>query len=338
MDKRRRIICVILALLPVPTFFFSLFLGTYCIPMKDIIFILYSKLLYPSVGSPWPDTYEIVLFHVRLPRIILALLVGIALATSGVSLQAVLRNPLVSPYILGLSSGAAFGATLALAFLPSASLVQILAFIFGLFAVFVAYGIARVHGQTPIVSLVLAGVIVGAFFSALVSVIEFLVEPEKLAGIVYWIMGGLYLADWSDVYTVTPVIASGTIILFLMRWRLNVLSMGEEEAKAMGLNAERDKAIIITAATLVTASAVSVSGIIGWVGLIIPHMVRILVGPDHRKLIPLSATFGASFLLLCDDIARTLLTYEIPIGVITTLTGAPFFAYLLKKYKGGGWS
>ena len=332
----RRLLTAVLALLPIPAFFISLFLGSYRIPPLDVLSILVAKAANQQVNSIWPEAYYIILFEIRLPRILLAMIVGLALAVSGASLQAVFRNPLVDTYILGISSGAAFGAAITLAFLPEIA-VQPVAFFFGLLAVMLAYSMARIRGEVSTVSLILAGIIVTAFFSAMVSLVKFLVtDPHQLAGIVYWLMGSLSLASWKHIAQVSPLIAGGSIFLFLMRWRLNILSMGEE-AKLLGVDVDRDRFLVITATAVITAAAVSVTGIIGWIGLIIPHIIRMAVGADNKVVIPLSMSVGAAFLLLADDLARALTTYEIPVGIITTLGGAPFFIYLLRKTGGGGW-
>ncbi|MCD6410131.1 MAG: iron ABC transporter permease [Candidatus Verstraetearchaeota archaeon] len=334
--NRRRVLVATLALLPVPAFFLSLFLGSYRIPPAEIFFMLATKMVNPFTQSPWPEVYGVVLFDIRLPRVILAMLVGLALAVSGASLQAIFRNPLVDTCILGISSGAAFGAAITLAFLPEIA-VQPMAFFFGLLAVMLAYSMAKVRGEVSTVSLILAGIIVTAFFSAMVSLVKFLVtDPHQLAGIVYWLMGSLSLASWKYVVQVSPLILCGSLFLFLMRWRLNILSMGEE-AKLLGVDVNRERFLVIVATAVITAAAVSVAGIIGWVGLIIPHIIRMAVGADNKVLIPLSMSVGAAFLLLADDLARSLTSYEIPVGIITTLGGAPFFIYLLRKTGGGGW-
>lgn len=327
---KQKIIYIILALSPIPVFFFSLFLGAYEIPPLTIIYMLFKKIISPFTRSPWPETYGAILFDIRIPRIILAMLVGVALSSSGAPLQAIFRNPLVDPYILGLSSGAAFGCAISIAFLPGVP-IQLCAFIFGLLAAFITYGIAKTRREVPTLSLVLAGIIVSALFFALVSIIKFMVDPHKLSTMVYWLMGSLSLSDWKAIYTSAPWIFVGCAPLFLMRWRLNALSMGDEEAKSLGIDVGRERGMFIAASALAVASAVSVSGIIGWVGLMIPHMVRMLIGPDHKRLIPLSMTVGASFMLLADDLARIVTTFEIPVGIITTISGAPFFIYLLKR-------
>ncbi len=345
----RRFLFLFLLVSPIFAFFISLFIGTYHMPMIDIINMVLLKSLqlisvalakttlgklYFDVQIPYPSVYQTVLFKIRLPRVLLAMIVGSALAVSGAVLQAIFRNPLVNSYILGISSGAAFGAALAIG-LSLGLGVTPLAFAFALLAVFLTTSLAKIGGRITPVSLILAGVIVNAFFSALTSLLKFLMEHEKLASVVYWLMGSFANADWHSLKVAFPIIFAGCIIISLMRWQLNVLSFGEE-AKLVGVETEKLKFAFILIVSLITAASVAFCGIIGWVGLMIPHMVRMAFGPDHKKLIPLSITLGASFMVLADTLARSVATYEIPIGILTTLLGIPFFAYLLRK-TGGGW-
>ncbi len=275
------------------------------------------------------STLQTILFEVRLPRILLAFLVGGALSVSGAGLQAIFRNPLVSPYILGLSSGAAFGAALSLAwaFLP----VQLSAFLFGLLAVAISYAVALNRKNLSIVSLILSGIIVTGIFSALLTIVQFLTDPFKLQSIIHWTMGNLHNTGWQSLQSSYIPILSGVFILFLMRWRLNVLALGDEEAQTSGINPVRGKLIVLVAATLATSAAVAVAGIIGLYGLIVPHFVRMLAGPDNRQAMTLNFVLGGTFLLIIDDFSRTIAGFEIPIGVITMLIGAPIFLYLMKK-------
>ncbi len=329
--KNRALIKIILYGIPLPVLIISLFTG----PSETASFrTITTYLLHFASGSSEytiqdNPVIQTILFDVRLPRILLAFLVGGALAVSGSGLQAIFRNPLVSPYILGLSSGAAFGAALALAwaFLP----VQLSAFIFGLLAVALSYVAARKHKNISIVSLILSGVIVTGIFTALLTIIQFVSDPFKLQSIVHWTMGNLHNAGWQALSSSYIPILIGVIVLFLMRWRLNVLALGDEEARTSGIHPEREKIIVLIAATLASSAAVSVAGIIGLYGLIVPHMVRMMAGPDNRQTIPLNFLFGGTFLLVIDDFSRTMTSFEIPIGVITMLIGAPIFLYLLKK-------
>jgi len=303
----------------------SLFLGAYGISPLQVLSALRDGL----AGVDSPETA--IILDIRLPRIVLAGLAGLALATSGATLQAVLRNPLVDPFILGISSGAAFGCALTIGFAPFIPL-QAAAFLGGGLAVLVACLIARTgDGGMSRLSLVLSGVIVSAFFSAMVSLIKFFVEPMKLQSIVFWLMGSFSLAEWSQARSAGIGILLGCVPVLLLRWRLNVISMGDEEARAMGINVSRKRVVFIAAATLAATSAVAVSGIIGWVGLMVPHLVRMLAGPDHRRLIPLTMAGGATFMILADTVARNLTDFDIPVGIITAVAGAPFFVYLMKR-------
>jgi len=325
---------ILLILLPIALFLISLFLGRYPISPWTVIQVLASKIL--PIRHSWPDTVETVIFQIRLPRALLAMCVGAGLSISGAAYQGMFVNPLVSPDILGVSAAAGFGAALAILLCGNLAAIQVSAFAFGILGVILTYLISRVYKTTPILMLVLSGVVVSAFFGALISVTKFVADPyQKLPAITFWLMGSLATASLKDVLMVLPSFLLGTVGLMLVRWRINVLSMGDEEARSLGVNTERLKAIIIVCATLLTAAAVCASGIIGWVGLIIPHIGRMLVGPDHKWLLPASVALGAAYLLFMDDLARTVTSAEIPLGILTAIIGAPFFAYLLRRSKGG---
>jgi iron complex transport system permease protein len=282
---------------------------------------------------------ETVIFQVRLPRVLLAMFVGAGLSISGASFQGMFQNPLVSPGILGVSAGAGFGAALAILLSGNDAVIQISAFGFAILAVALTYRISRVYKTTPVLMLVLSGVVVGALFLALIGLIKYVADPyEKLPAITFWLMGSLSDASVKHLTTVVPPIVAGSIGLLLVRWRMNILSMGDEEARSLGINTELLKRFIIICATVVTAAAVCVSGMIGWVGLVIPHVARMIVGPDHKVLLPASLSLGAGYLLVIDNIARTATSAEIPLGILTAIIGAPFFAYLLRKTRGRGWA
>ena len=304
--------------------------GAYNVPILAVYDVILSNL---NITSQVNDLYNTIVWEIRLPRILLAVAVGVALASAGAVYQGTFRNPLVEPFILGVSAGAAFGAALSIVFPDYLFSIQISAFIFGMIAVFGAYTLARVRGQTPLVTLILAGVIIGSLFSSAVSILKYISTDTSLREIVFWLMGGFYYASWSDVYLIVPAVIICSIILCLMGWKLNVLSMGEEEAKALGINTERTKIILITIATFMSSISVSVVGIIAWVGLMMPHAARLVIGPDHRFLIPSAAIMGAIFLIICDTLARTLTTAEIPVGIITSILGAPYLIYLLRTKK-----
>ena len=277
------------------------------------------------------ELLEAVVLNTRLPRIILALLIGASLTASGTTLQALFRNPLVSPDILGLSSGAAFGAALTYV-IPSLP-VQPMAFFFGLMAAGLSYFLAVKNREVSTVSLILSGVIVSAVFTALLATLQFFADPFKLQTIIHWTMGNLHNGSWSKVRSSALLILIGCAWLFIIRWRMNVLALGEEETRVVGLNPRREKLLLLIPATLVASASVAVSGIIGMVGLAVPHMVRIMVGPDNTRAIPVSFAFGGSFLLIVDTLSRTMTSFEIPVGIFTTLIGGPFFVILLKRAK-----
>jgi iron complex transport system permease protein len=261
--------------------------------------------------------------------------VGAGLSIGGAAFQGMFRNPLVSPDVLGVSAASGFGAALAILLSKSAFELQLFAFAFGLLGVAMTYVLARVYQTTPVLMLVLSGVVVEAFFSALLSGAKFVADPEnKLPAITYWLLGSFNASTLRTVAIVVPAITAGTIGLLLASWKLNLLSMGDEEARALGVRTERLKAAIIVCTAVMTAAAVATCGIIGWVGLVMPHVARTLVGPDHRRLLPAALSVGACYLLVIDDVARTATAGEIPIGILTAVIGAPYFAYLLRRTSG----
>ena len=283
---------------------------------------------------PGPDTWDFatysVLFNIRLPRIIAAVLVGAALSTAGAAYQGMFQNPLVSPDILGASAGAGFGAALAIYFYLGTGAITIFAFAGGLIAVGVAYLISRLTRGSATLSMVLAGILIASLFSAATAYIKLVADTnDQLPAITYWLMGSLAGATMDDVIFAGIVIAAGLLPLYLLRWRMNVLTLGEDEARSMGINTNLLRLIVIICATLVTAVAVSISGIIGWVGLVIPHFCRMIFGYDYRRIIPAAVIMGAGFLLVVDDFSRTIATTEVPLGILTAFVGAPIFAYLL---------
>ena len=312
----------------------SLFLGAYGITPLMVLKILLNETLHIFEIGDIPE--KAIVIDIRLPRVILAGIVGACLSGAGVTLQGIFRNPLVDPFILGISAGAAFGCAITIGFLSSVP-IQFMAFVFAVSAVVIAYTVAKTQGEISRLPLILSGVIVSAFFTALVSIIKFLVDPHKLQSIVYWLMGSFSLADWKSLKVAFVGVIFGILPIFLMRWRLNVMSMGEEEAKALGVNVSRDRLLFIGFSTLAVAVATSLCGIIGWVGLMVPHLVRMLTGPDHKTLVPLSFAAGASFMILADTVSRTLTSFDIPVGIITALTGAPFFIYLMKRSGKEAW-
>lgn len=310
----------------------SLMLGRLSIHPFDVLKILVSS-IYPMQHT-WPSTLESVLFDVRLPRLFAGILVGAGLSVSGASFQGLFRNPLVSPHILGVSAGAGLGAALAILFFGNIYMVQVLSFLFGLIAVLMTYTLSRVYRSTPVLMLVLSGIIVGALLSAATSLLKYVADPvNQMPSIVFWMLGSLNNSSNRDMAIVGPVMLAGITILLLIRWRINLLAMGEEDARALGVNTTQIRAIIIICATVISACAVSIAGIIGWIGLVIPHIGRLLVGPDNKLLLPVVTLVGASYLVAVDTIARTAMESEIPIGILTAMVGAPIFAYLLRKNR-----
>lgn len=315
-------------------FLLSFSVGQYPVPPLDVVKVLASH-LFP-ITPTWPSTFDTVVMQIRLPRILAAVLVGASLAVAGASFQGLFRNPLVSPDILGVSSGASFGAALGILFSGNALIIEGSAFGFGLLAVGISYGISKIVRGDPTLSLILAGMAIGSLFSAFLALVKYVADPiDQLPAITYWLMGSLASVKNSDLALVSIPMLLGIGVLLLIRWRLNVLAMGEEEAIALGVDTNRLRTAIVICCTMVTASAVCISGVIGWVGLIIPHIGRALVGPSHEKLLPASTLLGAAYLLLVDDLCRTVAAVEIPIGTLTAIIGVPFFLYLLIKGRSG---
>lgn len=323
-------ICILFALLMLLVIA-GIVIGPFGLTFDNVFQVLCAHLM------PWEDVemlnklHNTVVWDIRLPRVLLATAVGAALAVSGGVFQGCFKNPLVEPYILGASSGAAFGAALAIVVQTFLLPLQLSAFIFSFVAVFGAYTLARVRGETPIVTLILAGVIIGSIFTALVSILKYLAADAALREIVFWLMGGFYYAVWNDVLLVLPPVIALTCLLCLMGWKLNIISMGDEEARTLGVNPEKYKTLFILLATLMTALSVSIVGIIAWVGLMMPHAARMLLGPDHRFMLPGAALMGSMYLVICDTLARNLTNTEIPVGIITSILGAPYLIYLLRS-------
>ncbi len=319
--------------LPVVAFLISMTLGRYPISLGQLLTLLAAKLHLSD--APIAQSVDTVIFGVRLPRVLAAMLIGGGLSAAGASYQGLFRNPLVSPDILGASAGAGFGAALGIMLAKSIVATELLGVAFGLGAVLSTYFIAgRLKRGDPILFLVLAGILIGTVFNSLISLLKYLADPnDKLPAITFWLMGSLASIDRKDLLLLMGPIVVGMVALFSIRWHLNPLSFGEEEARSMGAETGKLRVIIIGACTLITASAVSVAGIIGWVGLVIPHLARGLVGPDYSKLLPVSAVIGAVYLLVVDDVARLAGPLELPIGILTALVGAPVFLLLLARTR-----
>ncbi|WP_300035569.1 iron ABC transporter permease [Methanospirillum sp.] len=316
--------------------FWSLFMGRFEVDPGNVLRILISS-IFP-IDHTWTSAEETIVMQVRLPRIIAAVMVGAALSMAGAAYQGLFKNPLVSPDILGVSSGAGFGAAVAILISSSSWMIQVSAFAGGIAAVLCTYLLSRLYKSGQILVLVLSGVIVSSFFGALLSITKYVADPyEKLPTIIFWLMGSLSSVRYTDLFAIAPAMFLGGTILLLIRWRINLLSLGSDEARTLGVDMKQITRIIILCATLLTAASVCISGIIGWVGLVVPHLGRMVTGPDYRRLLPMTIVMGASYLLIMDDLSRTLITTEIPLGILTALLGAPFFAYLLWRRK-TGWS
>jgi iron complex transport system permease protein len=337
-----------LAALLVVVIVFVTTLGSAPIPFTTTFQVLLSQLPFIDITPALPEIYgellslerlEMIILNMRLPRILLAGLVGSALAVAGATYQGLFRNPLADPYLLGVASGAGLGAAIAmltpftLAWMAFGA-VPLFAFLGAIGAVAVVYVLARVGKTLPPTTLILAGVALSALLTSITSYLM-TIAGEELHGIVFWLLGGLYLTRWSEVGIVLPCVLVGLVVIWIHARPLNVMQLDEEQAQQLGINVERTKLILLAAATLITSSAICFTGLIGFVGILIPHAVRLIWGPDYRFLLPLSTLVGAIFLILADTLARTIIPpTEIPVGIITALCGAPFFLYLLRRRKG----
>ena len=328
--KKFKIKFTILVVIFTVVFFGSFMLGRYPVSPPELMKIILSGII--DIPQSWPDAAENVIFQIRLPRVLAAAVIGAALSIAGVSYQGMFQNPMVSPDILGASSGAGFGAALAILLGAGYMGISVAAFLFGLAAVMLAYGISRVSRINATLAMILAGMMIGSLFTSCTSFVKLVADTEQtLPAITYWLMGSLVSIKPQDVaFAIVPIIA-GSVPLFLLKWRMNLLTVGEEEAQAMGINTRALRLVVIVCATLLTASSVAISGMIGWVGLVIPHFCRMIFGYDYRKIIPASALFGATFLMVVDNIARLATTAEIPLGILTSFVGAPIFVYLILK-------
>lgn len=328
--KKFKIKFTILVVIFIVVFFGSFMLGRYPVSPPELMKIILSRII--DIPQSWPDAAENVIFQIRLPRVLAAAIIGAALSIAGVSYQGMFQNPMVSPDILGASSGAGFGAALAILLGAGYMGISVAAFLFGLAAVMLAYGISRVSRINATLAMILAGMMIGSLFTSCTSFVKLVADTEQtLPAITYWLMGSLVSIKPQDVaFAIVPIIA-GSVPLFLLKWRMNLLTVGEEEAQAMGINTRALRLVVIVCATLLTASSVAISGMIGWVGLVIPHFCRMIFGYDYRKIIPAAALFGATFLMVVDNIARLATTAEIPLGILTSFVGAPIFVYLILK-------
>ncbi len=310
----------------------SVTLGRYPISLKELGGILWSQLPFTNVEPFWTVTQRALVINHRLPRILTACLVGCALSTAGAAYQGVFQNPMAAPDILGASSGAALGASLAIILGWSNAAIGSMAFLVSLITVALVIFVGSRAGGSRVVGMILAGIMVGSLASSGTSFLKLIADTEEqLPAITYWLMGSFNGASWSDLAFGIVPIAVGLIVIFALRWKINILTLGDEEAQTLGANAKRLRLIIIICAALVTAASVSISGIIGWVGLVIPHLARRMVGNNYKRLIPATMLFGALFMLLVDDVCRTIWTIDLPIGILTSFVGIPFFIYLIAK-------
>jgi len=309
----------------------SLCVGRYSVSALRALEILGTAIL--NLGRPIEAMDERIVLLVRAPRVIIAAMAGAALATAGVALQGVFRNPLVSPEVLGISQGAAFGGALAITMGIWGVPLLAIVFIAGLSALIFVGLLARIDGRTEIITVILSGMVVGSLFSALVSLLQFLADPNSsLPAIVYWLMGSFATATWDRVLISAPGLLIGMGLLWALRFRLNVLSLDDSEARSLGARPDLERWLVFALVALIVGCQVAVSGIVGWVGLVIPHAARLIVGHDHRRLLPATAVLGATFMLCIDTLARTVTAAEIPLGVLTAIVGAPVFALLLRRH------
>ena len=324
---------LVIAAVLVALFVLSFNFGRYEIPLDQAFGVIVNYVSNAGNVKLGGDT-TVVMF-IRLPRILAGVLIGAALALAGASYQSVFRNPLVSPDILGASAGASLGAAIAIFSGLTGAFVGILAFVCSLSAVFVACAVGKRVKKDPTLALILAGIFVGSLCSAVVSLVKFVADPnDKLPTLTYWLLGSLANVTIDQLAWAIIPITAATIPLVLMRWRMNALSLGENEARALGVDIKRDRGVVIVCATVLTATAIAVGGLIGWVGLVVPHLARMIVGHDNRAVIPATILLGGAFLLLVDNFARTLTSLEIPLGVLTAIVGAPFFLTLMMHEKG----
>lgn len=311
-------------------FLLSFVVGRYGVPLGQVVRILLSGML--PLEQTWTGNMAIAVLNVRLPRILLACLVGCGLSAAGTGYQTVFQNHMAAPDILGASSGACFGAALAILTGQGAVMITVFAFLASLLSVALVYLVGNHTRGNRVVNLLLAGIMVGSLFSACTSYIKLVADPtNQLPQITYWLMGSLSGTRMGTVRFAAVCMAVGLVPLLLLRWRMNLLTLSPDEARAMGVHTDRLRLAVILSSTVLTAAAVSVSGMIGWVGLVIPHLSRRIVGSDCRRLMPMSCLFGAAFLLLVDNMARCLTATEIPIGILTAFVGAPFFIYLMVR-------
>lgn len=329
IERKHRRTVLIMGISLIVCMLASFTLGRYPVPLTELLGILASKLGIP-LKPFWTQAMETAVWNIRLPRVILSVLVGACLAAAGSAYQGVFQNPMASPDILGASAGAGFGAALAILLGASSRIITMGAFASSLITVAMVFLVSRYTRGDRVLGLVLAGIMISSLFQSGTSFLKLVADPNNtLPQITYWLMGSLSGAKWSDIGFVLLPMLVGLIPLLLLRWKLNVITMGDDESRALGIHPQKIRLWIAVCSTLVTASAVSVSGMIGWVGLVIPHMMRRLVGSDYRYLMPASMLGGGIFLLVVDNISRNISASGIPIGILTAFVGAPFFLWLI---------
>jgi iron complex transport system permease protein len=339
-SNKRKIIVISASVLALfVTVVAAISIGTLRMSFTEVIEVLFLGRIY--VNGPFgPVDAQNIVFNLRLPRVLCAALIGAALAVSGAAMQGVFRNPMASPSVIGISSGAAFGACVAIVLgfsvASGAFAIPAMSFIFAFITLFLVYFMARTKLGVPVTMLLLSGIAIGAFFSGLVSLMQYLAR-DQLEGVVFWLMGSLASCTWAQFKVILLPIVIGSMVLIVFSKDLNLLSLGDDQAKNLGVSVERTRITILAATALIVAGAVSVSGIIGFVGLIVPHVFRILLGPDHRLLLPMSMIGGAIFLIIVDTVSRVIVPGGLPVGIITALLGAPFFIYILRTRKKEVW-
>ena len=304
--------------------------GNYPVRVREIGQVIGAHLR----GAVYPDSnVDTIVWKIRLPRVLTAAMTGVLLSVSGAVFQGIFRNPLVEPYVLGVSSGAAFGAAACIVFSWTFISKGAAAFLFAMMAMALAYSFAFEKEEIPVVRLILSGMIISSVFTALLNFLKVAASDSKLREITFWTMGGFYTSEWKGALRLTAIAVLGLILTCGYGWKLNVLAMGEQECRTLGIHAGRLKLLLIASATFLTASCVAEAGIISWVGLMISHGARMLIGPDHRYMIPFSALLGGTFLVLCDTLARTLMMGELPVSIVTSILGAPYLIYLLRQNR-----
>ena len=329
MKSKRHLTLPILILVLFATILFSFSIGQYPVSLKSVLGIIGQKLGFP-IKTFWTGVMEAAVWNIRLPRVLLSVLVGMSLSVAGSAYQGVFQNPMASPDILGASAGAGFGAALAILLGASSTFIMFGAFSFGMITIGLVFWVSRYAKGDKILSLILSGMMISTLFQSGISYLKLVADPENLLPqITYWLMGSLSGTKWSDVLFAVIPMTLGAIPLLLLRWKMNVITMGDDEARTLGVHPGRVRLLVVISSTLVTASAVAVSGVIGWVGLVIPHIMRRIVGNDYRILLPASMLGGGIFLLVVDNISRSVISSGIPIGILTSFVGAPLFLWMI---------